>query len=634
MLPTKNDDIQVQNNLDGERIAMKFDENSLAHIMSVLTDLYSDPELAVIREYSTNALDAQIEAGVTRPIEVQTPGPLSPYFKVKDYGVGLSVDDISNIYSKYGASTKRETNTQVGMLGLGCKSALTYTSQFNVISVKNGIKVHVSVSRVEDGTGVMEVVDTKSTTEPNGTEVIVPVKAYNTFESKAKNFFQFWAEGTVLVNGQEPKRVSGTKVGDNIVVSQELGEDYIVMGNVAYPVERRLYTGYYRYFGIVAYVPIGSVNFTPSREQLHFTTLTNTTIERINKEFTEGIGKAISDDIASAGSKSEALKRYLAWPDSLIKAATSVTYKSLEIPKSFTGDFTIYEPNRARYSTQHAGRIDHRSIKNAIIVHGYTSDNLTARNKQKARIWMEENNKNYNTLIFSPIFPGEGWLDDHAAVAWADIAAVKIETSSTPTAKKVRNKYDVYQSDGTIRNTDTFDTSKEVYYFSPTDDVNFGGMGTVVKHFPDAIIVLLNKNRWAKFNRDFPGAKHLRELVRPEVARLVASVSKMDKMVMRATWSDQRLSTSLPLDKIADPNLREYLTALRDAKKNGGGTSANYNKASTLARIVGIGCPALDYSGISESPTGRYPLLAASTTRSDHYLLYVNAVYASTLDAF
>ena len=58
------------------RTAMTFDENSIAHLMSVLTDLYSDKPLAVIREYSTNALDAHRAAGNTAPIEVTLPSTL------------------------------------------------------------------------------------------------------------------------------------------------------------------------------------------------------------------------------------------------------------------------------------------------------------------------------------------------------------------------------------------------------------------------------------------------------------------------------------------------------------------------------------------------------------------------------
>ena len=78
-----------------------------------MIDLYSDPELAVIREYSTNAFDAHIEAGVTRPIEITTPTHLCPFFKVRDYGFGLDVEDIREIYSQYGASTKRESDDVV-----------------------------------------------------------------------------------------------------------------------------------------------------------------------------------------------------------------------------------------------------------------------------------------------------------------------------------------------------------------------------------------------------------------------------------------------------------------------------------------------------------------------------------------
>src|SRR6185437_4514816 len=145
--------------MGGDKIGMTVNQDSLAHIMSVLTNLYENPLLAIIREYSTNAWDSHVAAGQTRPIEVTTPNMLTSTLKIKDYGVGMDKEDIRNIYSQYGASTKRGTNEQTGMLGLGCKSALTYTGQFNIIAVKAGIKTSVVVSRSEDGYGVMEIVD-------------------------------------------------------------------------------------------------------------------------------------------------------------------------------------------------------------------------------------------------------------------------------------------------------------------------------------------------------------------------------------------------------------------------------------------------------------------------------------------
>ena len=159
MIPNNLLDIKTEGNISGEHISMTIDEGSLQHIMSVLTDLYSDTAMACIREYSTNARDAQIEAGHDGPIDITLPSMLLPVFKVRDYGKGLSLDDIRNVYSKYGASTKRESNGFNGMLGLGAKSALTYTSSFTVVSVNGGYRHVVEVGRDEDGGGYMNIID-------------------------------------------------------------------------------------------------------------------------------------------------------------------------------------------------------------------------------------------------------------------------------------------------------------------------------------------------------------------------------------------------------------------------------------------------------------------------------------------
>src|SRR5688500_7096953 len=128
-------DVDIKSNLTGYDVEMKLDENATAELMDVLTGLYSDEERALIREYSTNARDAHLHTGIVRPSEVETPNSLSPTRIIRDFGEGLSKDDIIEVYSKYGASTKRDSNEYVGMLGLGCKSALTYTDQFSLVAV-------------------------------------------------------------------------------------------------------------------------------------------------------------------------------------------------------------------------------------------------------------------------------------------------------------------------------------------------------------------------------------------------------------------------------------------------------------------------------------------------------------------
>ena len=103
-----------------------------AHIFKVLrSKIYSDKILAVIREYSCNAVDAHVEAETPdKPIKITLPNAMNPHFIVRDFGKGMTDEDIFDIYATYGESTKRNTNSQIGQLGLGCKSGFAYSNSF------------------------------------------------------------------------------------------------------------------------------------------------------------------------------------------------------------------------------------------------------------------------------------------------------------------------------------------------------------------------------------------------------------------------------------------------------------------------------------------------------------------------
>ena len=64
--------------------------------------LYSDKELANVRELSCNAKDAHIDAGTTDTLfEVHLPNTLEPYFGVKDFGTGLTPQQMIDIYTVF-----------------------------------------------------------------------------------------------------------------------------------------------------------------------------------------------------------------------------------------------------------------------------------------------------------------------------------------------------------------------------------------------------------------------------------------------------------------------------------------------------------------------------------------------------
>jgi len=161
-----------------ESIGMSLDLDSAQILMQMLSkNLYSDAIGSTIRECASNALDSHRRAGVDKPIIVSfKANEDSNYeFSVEDFGIGLDHIDVTNIISKYGASTKREEANSLGMMGLGFKAPLAYTSSFYFVARKNNIERKYMMYEGED-TNTIDLLYTSPTTEANGVKVIIPVK--------------------------------------------------------------------------------------------------------------------------------------------------------------------------------------------------------------------------------------------------------------------------------------------------------------------------------------------------------------------------------------------------------------------------------------------------------------------------
>ena len=98
--------------------------------------IYSNKVLAVVREYTTNALDEHLKHGIEKPVTVRIQDNT---FSVRDYAKGLSENDVRNVFGMYFKSTKRDNNLQSGMFGLGSKAAHCYTDTFYVRSFHDGV---------------------------------------------------------------------------------------------------------------------------------------------------------------------------------------------------------------------------------------------------------------------------------------------------------------------------------------------------------------------------------------------------------------------------------------------------------------------------------------------------------------
>lgn len=103
-----------------ESIGMSLDLDSAQILMQMLSkNLYSDDIGSAIRECASNALDSHRRAGVDEPIIVSLKASAANNYEfcVEDFGIGLDADDVKNIISKYGKSTKRDSATELGMMG-------------------------------------------------------------------------------------------------------------------------------------------------------------------------------------------------------------------------------------------------------------------------------------------------------------------------------------------------------------------------------------------------------------------------------------------------------------------------------------------------------------------------------------
>lgn len=229
---------------DGEdtqdSIKMSLDMDSAQILMQMLSkNLYSDAIGSTIREAASNALDSHRRAGVNKPIVVTLNYINGNYeFSVEDFGIGLDDDDVKNIISKYGKSTKRDSNTELGMMGLGFKAPLAYCSSFIFIARKNGMERKYMMYEGES-VNTIDLMDERETTEDNGVKIIVPVQSrdYNEFARKIREQLAYFENVYFDVSGVSNN--FSILRSEHFQYSELTSDNYmhICLDNVYYPID-------------------------------------------------------------------------------------------------------------------------------------------------------------------------------------------------------------------------------------------------------------------------------------------------------------------------------------------------------------------------------------------------------------
>lgn len=154
----------------------------------VMSDtLYTDKIGSIIRELASNAIDGQRAQGnLDTPFDIFLPCRQNPKFCIRDYGTGLSPEDIEGVYTRYFESTKDQNEDDIGGFGLGAKTPFAYTDSFIVRSYYNG-QVFTYTIAFSGDEPEYELQFVQDTNEPNGLEVYFDVdpEDFREFATKA-----------------------------------------------------------------------------------------------------------------------------------------------------------------------------------------------------------------------------------------------------------------------------------------------------------------------------------------------------------------------------------------------------------------------------------------------------------------
>lgn len=329
MIITQNKSKEVVQSHDFKQVNCTIDAEDMRYVASLLRNNYSNTRLAVVREISANALDANAEANSSRKIEVKLPTSLNPSFEVRDFGGGLSEEDVFGLYSKYGKSTKRTSNNYIGAFGIGKFAPLSYGDNFTCTSFHNGTKTCYNVFVDEnDDTKIVRLHDPEPSSEPTGLLIGVAVSDSDTseFRSVVQSFFKFFSEEDMpKFIGVEndfislPDKILSSK-NDRWFFTKNREDSYgynsnIIMGRVAYPIDpdainlsnfiskeslRSSVHQLLRQSNFFVRVPLGSVRLHHSRESLEYNKQTQKEIAKAFLEACQNIQTIAKEKLADS----------------------------------------------------------------------------------------------------------------------------------------------------------------------------------------------------------------------------------------------------------------------------------------------------------------------------------------------
>lgn len=344
----KHNNRQYESTVTGKKVTMGFAKDAAAHLAELMSNsVYQDKYGSIVREVVSNAIDANKESGSTNKVIVNiTEKPaLSDqvgYLTVQDFGPGISPERIENIFTQYFASTKRDTNEQIGGFGIGAKSPFAYTPVFEVITTVNGIKRTYLMEKSSAERTCTLISEVESDDTETGTTIRIPISHRNDefrFVNSIKEQLVLLADRIVFHIPVKHEFVMPTVIdyGKVLCIQTEDGRylehdgTMISLGDVLYKIPSE---DSYTYRNYVLKFDIGDLSPTLSREGIELNEDAKVKIHNKHCQFREDVEQWCIDqavptkDLAIMTSMNK--KRRVTYPGSSVEVAIGTTTSRMD----------------------------------------------------------------------------------------------------------------------------------------------------------------------------------------------------------------------------------------------------------------------------------------------------------------
>lgn len=611
----------VQTNLAPiESRIMGIDAQALASITDSMVNLYRNKHLAVIREYATNALDAHRAAGNSGPVVIELPDQFDQKLVVTDSGIGMTREEVLDRYSQYGASDKRDTNTQVGSFGYGCKVGFAIGDQFSVVAVKDGWRTVALFARNEQRIGTANILSHTPVDLPDGVSVSVPITDVEGLRREVRQFLWGWKTDEHLVSGLEDEEPLTSLWDEGALVTprvryierptvafkktgyrNSVAEFVVLMGGVLYQLDEALlsqtaWNALRHQPGVfIVHAEIGEVDITPSREGLRDTDRTLALLEETYYEFRDAFADRVEAEIDARPSLHEAalhlwhcdsllkaseVKRVYHWRGHLIVFQTKIDLPGYRYSRGkdayqwFAGDaIPLFRRNHHFNDVASSG-------EKTLVILGVPEDKI-GNVRYRLRAYCTAND--YDTVYLAPddSFKFE-WFDKDfpgiTLLAWENYIAVRKPTTPLkrdPSSPAVAySAFRPVEEPGKLFNVEEIPlaelkTIKSVYY-TFGDIRHLRRVEEFLGGFPKscAIVQLDSRRKPETLVKRIPGAISVAELIEKRARRLVARFTDADRELLVSAARRQGVDHEsriiavalLPhLSRLASPEVRRFV---------------------------------------------------------------------------